>query len=115
MPTAQEKHYGERETPQTFRLDVPLHNLLTQPPAARPTLLPGDGGEKFPEPIFPQHPDLLAQDDDYETNLARARAGKRPWSAPYVLRAMNGWLFPYLKSRVLPGAFHPIIAYLFTE
>ncbi len=28
---------------------------------------------------------------------------------------MNGWLFPYIKSRVLPGPFHPIIAYLFTE
>ena len=28
---------------------------------------------------------------------------------------MRGWLFPYLKSRVLPGDFHPIIAYLFTE
>jgi len=28
---------------------------------------------------------------------------------------MRGWLFPYVKSRVLPGDFHPIIAYLFTE
>ena len=28
---------------------------------------------------------------------------------------MNGWLFPYAKSRILPGDFHPIIAYLFTE
>jgi MoaA/NifB/PqqE/SkfB family radical SAM enzyme len=28
---------------------------------------------------------------------------------------MRGWLFPYLKSRLLPGDFHPIIAYLFTE
>ena len=27
----------------------------------------------------------------------------------------DGWLLPYLKSRILPGAFHPIIAYLFTE
>ncbi|MGA6983686.1 MAG: hypothetical protein WCC95_08515 [Candidatus Sulfotelmatobacter sp.] len=33
MPTAQEKHDGEREVPQTFRLDVPLHNLLTGSPA----------------------------------------------------------------------------------
>jgi MoaA/NifB/PqqE/SkfB family radical SAM enzyme len=32
-----------------------------------------------------------------------------------VLRAMRGWLFPYVRSRVLPGDFHPIIAYLFTE
>jgi MoaA/NifB/PqqE/SkfB family radical SAM enzyme len=115
MPTAQGQNYGERETPSTFRLDVPLHNLLTKSPAVRPTPLTGNGGEKFPEPVFPQHADLLAQDDNYEENLSRARIGKRPWSAPYVLRAMNGWLFPYVKSRALPGPFHPIIAYLFTE
>ncbi|MFZ0940714.1 MAG: radical SAM protein, partial [Candidatus Sulfotelmatobacter sp.] len=115
MPTAQEQYYGDKETPSTFRLDVPLHNLLTKSPAARPTLLPGNRWKKFPEPVFPQRPDLLAQDDNYEENLARARAGKRPWSAPYIFRAMNGWLFPYVKSRALPGPFHPIIAYLFTE
>ena len=28
---------------------------------------------------------------------------------------MRGWLFPYMRSRVMPGDFHPIIAYLFTE
>jgi len=25
----------------------------------------------------------------------------------------RGWLFPYVRSRVLPGEFHPITAYLF--
>lgn len=28
---------------------------------------------------------------------------------------MRGWLFPYVRSRVLPGDFHPITAYLFVE
>jgi MoaA/NifB/PqqE/SkfB family radical SAM enzyme len=28
---------------------------------------------------------------------------------------MRGWLFSYLRSRVLPGDFHPITAYLFLE
>ena len=28
---------------------------------------------------------------------------------------MKGWMFPYVKSRLLPGDFHPIVAYLFTE
>ena len=28
---------------------------------------------------------------------------------------MRGWLFPFVRSRILPGDFHPIIAYLFTE
>jgi len=47
--------------------------------------------------------------------LERAKQGRRKWTAPLVLRAMNGWLFPYVRSRMLPGPFHPIIAYLFTE
>jgi sulfatase maturation enzyme AslB (radical SAM superfamily) len=100
-----------------FRLDVQLHELLTKPPAspAIRTELQIGGDAKFPEPVFPQHPQLLAQDDNYEENLAQARAGKRPWSAQLVMRAMHGWLFPYMKSRALPGPFHPIIAYLFTE
>ena len=34
---------------------------------------------------------------------------------PMISRAMRGWLAPYLRSRLLPGDFHPIIAYLFTE
>jgi sulfatase maturation enzyme AslB (radical SAM superfamily) len=28
---------------------------------------------------------------------------------------MNGWMFPYFKSRLRSGDFQPIIAYLFTE
>ena len=28
---------------------------------------------------------------------------------------MQGWLFPYIRSRVAAGDFHPLIAYLFTE
>src|SRR5579884_1585701 len=34
---------------------------------------------------------------------------------PLIYHTMRGWLFPYINSRVLPGDFHPIIAYLFTE
>jgi MoaA/NifB/PqqE/SkfB family radical SAM enzyme len=32
-----------------------------------------------------------------------------------VTRAMRGWLVPYIRSRLKPGDFHPIISYLFTE
>jgi len=28
---------------------------------------------------------------------------------------MQGWMFPYFQSRLLPGDFHPLITYLFTE
>ena len=114
MPILQEQ--SENQAPPPFRLDVQLHDLLTKSPTPKPLMLPAGGGkEKFPEPVFPQHPELLTQDDNYQENLTRAKAGKRRWTAPLVLRAMNGWLFPYIRSRLLPGPFHPIIAYLFTE
>jgi MoaA/NifB/PqqE/SkfB family radical SAM enzyme len=32
-----------------------------------------------------------------------------------VARALRGWLYPYIGSRVRPGEFHPIVSYLFTE
>ena len=28
---------------------------------------------------------------------------------------MQGWLFPYIRSRVTAGDFHPLISYLFSE
>ena len=31
------------------------------------------------------------------------------------MRKMRGWLGPYVRSRVMPGDFHPITAYLFVE
>jgi pyruvate-formate lyase-activating enzyme len=31
------------------------------------------------------------------------------------MRTARGWLVPYIRSRVLPGDFHPITAYLFVE
>src|SRR5579862_5982255 len=101
MPALQQQQSADGNENRPFRLDVQLHDLLTKSPAPGPVLVPSKGNDKFPEPVFPQHPELLAQDDNYEANLARAKAGKRRWTAPLVYRAMNGWLFPYAKSRVL--------------
>ncbi len=97
----------------TFRLDVQLHDLLMKPPDAR-TLLPApkDGIEQtLPEPVFPQYPELLtAPDEDFfPTN------GKRKYNNKIIYRAMRGWAFPFIRSRVMPGDFHPMIAYLFNE
>jgi len=100
---------GSNES-STFRLDVPLHNLLTQtvsrtvvPPAANPVPLP--------DPVFPQYPELLG-DDGLGPPMPPP---KRHYTAEQVKRAFRGWAVPWLKSRTLPGDFHPIIAYLFTE
>lgn len=71
----------------------------------------------LPEPPFPRRPELLGDiplDPRYIP-----KPGESPYrtrvSGAVVRRAMRGWLYPYLRSVVMPGEFHPIIAYLFTE
>ena len=66
-------------------------------------------GLTLPEPKFPQHPELL---NDPGPAVPPER---RDWTAPEIYRKMRGWLFPYVRSRVYPGDFHPITAYLFLE
>ena len=58
----------EDSVPQPFRLDVQLHDLLTNSPAPKPLLVPpkATGAMTLPEPVFPQHPELLNADDNYE-------------------------------------------------
>ncbi len=104
-------------SPAPFRLDVQLHELLTKPAGPRLTPpLPSGPPQELPAPVFPQHPELLGEITEADVAAhAAACDGHRRWTAPLVLRALRGWMFPYVKSRVLPGDFHPIIAYLFTE
>jgi MoaA/NifB/PqqE/SkfB family radical SAM enzyme len=94
-----------------FRVDVNLHDLLVNKNGFRGTsLLPTpDLPRTLPDPIYPLHPELQSIPDP------ELVPEKRSWGAPLIYRAMRGWLFPYIGSRVLPGDFHPIIAYLFTE
>jgi MoaA/NifB/PqqE/SkfB family radical SAM enzyme len=111
MPEPQQ-HQEATEAPPRFRLDVQLHELLMQP-AAKPAAPPAEKKEpqKLPEPVFPCRPELQkGADEDYID-----ADGKRHWTVPQIMHALHGWALPYVKSRLLPGAFHPIIAYLFTE
>lgn len=84
-----------------FRLDVPLHDLLMK---GKPRgITPGEsGGEKLPDPVYPQRP---AGPDytDKEYNKINA------------IRGLKGWALPYVKSRWHSKDLRPIIAYLFTE
>ena len=95
--------------PPPFRVDVQLHDLLVSDKRKATSLpIPSPEPQVLPEPVFPQHPELLDDSDfDYESEIQHALKGRRKWTRPMVLRAMNGWLFPYVKSRVLPGDFHP--------
>ena len=115
------QHQDNHSANAAFRVDVSLRELLKKPtlgPSVSPPLQFQTQTElqKLPEPVFPSRPELLKENGNESLNHQYvARTGKRRWTAPYILRAMRGWLFPYLRSRVLPGDFHPLISYLFTE
>ena len=92
-----------------FRIDVSIHNLLQdsngqKPRAAEPKRL------TLPVPVFPQYPEKLN-----DPGPQYPPKGNRNWGARPIDRAMRGWLYPYVRSRVLPGDFHPITSYLFVE
>src|SRR5215472_16161481 len=91
-----------------FRIDVDIHNLLMSSKPG-PVLVPKATGLTLPEPVFPQSPEKLNEPGP------EVAPGKRDWTMSQVYRTMRGWLFPYMRSRVLPGEFHPITAYLFVE
>ncbi len=67
--------------------------------------------QTLPEPAFPQNPNLYAAPDE----AYLPKNGKRHWTVPQIYHAMQGWTFPYFRSRLARGEFHPIIAYLFNE
>ncbi len=99
----------EEEAAQpAFRIDQRINDLLIRS-AARPPEPPAPQGSALPEPVFPQYPELLADPGPEES------PEKRHWSRELVMRKVRGWLIPYVRSRVMPGDFHPITAYLFLE
>jgi len=95
-------------TAPKFRIDVDIHDLLMD--SSREPVRPAAvKGLTLPEPVFPQYPEKLL---DPGPEIAPE---KRDCSLSQVYRAMRGWLFPYIRSRVVPGEFHPITAYLLVE
>src|SRR5579864_8411043 len=95
-------------TAAKFRIDVAIHDLLVNS-SQRPPAPAQAKGLTLPEPVFPQFPERL-NNPGPETPPE-----KRKWGAKDVYRYSRGWLGPYVRSRVLPGEFHPITAYLFVE
>ena len=94
--------------------DTLRERLQTAAPRARLSL--GDTPLSLPVPVFPQYPDKVGDVEPPAKYMPkRGHAYRTRASAPYIAGALCGWLYPWVKSRVLPGPFHPIIAYLFTE
>ena len=90
-----------------FRIDVAIHNVLMRSnPLPTP---PQPIGATLPQPIFPQYPEKL------KNAGPEIVPERRDWSRKHIYRTMRGWLFLYIRSRVMPSEFHPITAYLFVE
>ncbi len=91
-----------------LRLDEWVRHLEHSGAPRTTPLLPPDPAS-LPDPPFPRRPHLLGE------TTAGPIVQERHWTRPLVLRKVRGWLTPYVKSRILPGDFHPILAYLFTD
>jgi hypothetical protein len=81
-------------------MDDAIHDLLMHP-APEPPELPQPKRATLPEPVSPQYPELL-NDPGPDAPLE-----KRQWTRQQIYRNMRVWLFPYIRSRVLPGDFIP--------
>ncbi|HUX68398.1 MAG TPA: radical SAM protein [Terriglobales bacterium] len=101
-------------SPPPRRLDVTLHQLLMGSRPAPPRYQP-PADLALPDPVFPQHPELLASAAEDRNSPPFPQPPPRHWKWFHVHRALRGWLYPYVRSRLYSGDFHPIIAYLFTE
>jgi MoaA/NifB/PqqE/SkfB family radical SAM enzyme len=89
--------------------------MLMQGPKPKP-MLPKSTLLTLPEPVFPQYPQLCGEVEPDPRSLPSESKPYRTRVTPFMVRrALRGWLYPYIRSRVAPGDFHPIIAYLFTE
>lgn len=103
--------YGQN----SFRVDVATRDLLMGGPK-RPPLAPRGEPLTLPEPVFPRFPEKLGDMAPDPKFLPKNGNPYRTRVTPFMVRrALRGWLYPYVRSRVLPGDFHPMIAYLFTE
>ena len=90
-----------------FRIDVAVNDLLTttnergaSPAESKGLALP---------PVFPERPERL---NDLGPDIPPE---KRKWGLNDIYCTSRGWFFPYVRSRAMPGDFHPITAYLFLE
>jgi len=98
-----------------FRVDVDVHQLLMSG-HKRAALVPADEPLTLPEPVFPQFPDRAGDVEPDAKFLPKDGNPYRTSITPVMVkRGLRGWLYPYVRSRVMPGDFHPIIAYLFTD
>ncbi len=98
-----------------FRVDVDVHQLLMSGHKRGP-LTPAGEPMTLPDPVFPRFPEKMGDIEPDAKFLPKEGNPYRTRVTPFMIkRGLRGWLYPYVRSRVMPREFHPIIAYLFTE
>src|SRR5579862_5163799 len=96
----------ESPTAPRYRVDVSVHNLLMAG-TRQHSLLPDGREQKLPEAQFPRFPDLAGDVEPDAKYLPRDGNPYRKRVTPFMVRrALRGWLYPYVRSRVMPGEFH---------
>jgi MoaA/NifB/PqqE/SkfB family radical SAM enzyme len=105
----------EETRPARFRIKESVQESLTQASVPQHDVRPAVE-LTLPDPIYPHFPEKRGNVEPDPKYLPKDGSPYRTRvSFSMISRAMRGWAAPYLRSRVLPGEFHPIIAYLFTE
>jgi MoaA/NifB/PqqE/SkfB family radical SAM enzyme len=90
--------------------ELPIFGVKPSPVPGRHRLL------SLPVPVFPRYPEKCGDVEPDPKFLPRdGNPYRTRVTVPIVARALRGWLYPYIGSRVKPGEFHPIVSYLFTE
>ncbi len=91
-----------------FRIDVTITDLLANAGQSPPAPA-GNRGLSLLDPVFPRFPERMTDPSLY------IPPERHKWGLRDIYRTSRGWLFPYVRSRMMPGEFHPITAYLFIE
>lgn len=103
---SQQPQEVENTPAESFRLDVPLHDLLMDPKQERSILEPGEEPQVLPDPVYPQGRNGNGENGEMTRNQYQNLNAKR---------CVTGWAVPYAKSRWYSEDVRPIIAYLFTD
>ena len=99
------------ESAPSYRLNASLNDDLMNGVRSQVPRSKSGVSLTLPDPVFPCKPKLFETPD--ESYLPKN--GKRHYTASEIYHTMRGWMFPYFRSRLQQGEFHPIIAYLFNE
>src|SRR5258708_12304659 len=90
---------------QPSRLDVPLHELLQQPPHSPSSCLPAlPEAKTLPSAEFPQYPELFhdLDEQDIAAHDPVVRTGNRHCPPPRILKTIHACWFPYSTPRLSP-------------